>query len=64
MALAQTEPATCGVWGGAAQAVADRWVAHCLDRQRVTTGDDHYRRVWHVTEGLVGGDGEGRVGEL
>ena len=39
---------------GLAQVVADHLVAHGLDGRRVPAGDDHDRRVGHVTEGLIG----------
>jgi hypothetical protein len=44
------------------EVVADRRVTHGLDGGRVPARDDHHCRVGHVTEGLVGGDGERAVG--
>jgi hypothetical protein len=45
-----------------AKVVADRLVAHGLDRRLVPTRDDHHRRVGDVAEGLISGHGERSVG--
>jgi hypothetical protein len=57
-----TDPTTGAVVGGLAQVVADRRVTHGLDGGRTAAEDEHHRRVGHLVEGVVGGNGERSVG--